>query len=352
MTDENPSEDSGDLTTDQVVLPDDEVARRARDRLARLAVPGAGLGALTDVVEWAAGVTGREAPAPFRVVRAVIIGGWHDGDRPPGEMGAPAGAISALADRAGASVQITGTVAGAAGPGIADRDALTSDEARLALSQGRDLADRAVDEGTDLIVLGSTDAEAEVAAAAVVAAMTGAEFPTLLGRVAGPDGRIDDVAWMRHCALVRDALRRTRERRRDARELLAALGGQALCVATALLLRAAARRTPVLLDGPVGVTAALLARDIAPQVPRWCRLADDGHHPTVRHVADILDLVPLVDLRLGLGEGAAALAALPLLQAGLSLASELPVHPAPADAEAPPENGTDVAGGDGSPDGG
>lgn len=336
------------IGADEVVLPDEEAAERTRERLARLAVPGSGLGALTDVVAWAAAVRGQAAPAPFRVVRTVVLADGAAGDAAADPTtGTP---IGILADRAGTAVQVVTATSGAP-VGIDDRDALTAEEARLAMGQGRDLADRAADEGTDLLVLCATDPDAEVAAAAVVAAMTGTEFPTLLARVQSADGHIDDAAWMRHCALVRDALRRTRQRRRDARELVAALGGHTLAAATGLLLRAAARRTPILLDGPVGVTAALLARDIAPQVPRWCRLADLGNHPTVRYVADILDLVPLVDLRLGLSEGAAALTALPLFQAGLALAADLPVRPAPLPPAPEPSAADpvdDTAGGDGT----
>ena len=44
--------------------------------------------------------------------------------------------------------------------------------------------------------------------------------------------------------------------------------------------------------------------------------------------AEVLGAAPLLDLRLGLGEGTAALAALPLLRAALTLAATLPAHPA------------------------
>jgi NaMN:DMB phosphoribosyltransferase len=75
----------------------------------------------------------------------------------------------------------------------------------------------------------------------------------------------------------------------------------------------------VLVDGPVGIAAALLARDIAGPSRLWVLLADHGDHPTVKAGASALDLKPLIELRLGLGEGAASLMVVPLIQAALSI---------------------------------
>ena len=132
---------------------------------------------------------------------------------------------------------------------------------------------------------------------------------------------------MLRCAAVRDALHRTRRSPRGAKDVLAELGGGDVAVATGVLLGATARRVPVLLDGPVGVAAGMVSRDLAGQARHWCLLADHGGHPAVRLAADVLGLTPLLDLRLDLGEGANALAALPLLRSVLALAAALPVHP-------------------------
>ena len=106
----------------------------------------------------------------------------------------------------------------------------------------------------------------------------------------------------------------------SAKDILAELGGGDMAVATGVLLGATARRVPVLLDGPVGLAAGMVSRDLAGQTRHWCLLADHGGHPAVRLAADVLGLTPLLDLRLDLGEGANALAALPLLRSVLALA--------------------------------
>jgi nicotinate-nucleotide--dimethylbenzimidazole phosphoribosyltransferase len=120
-----------------------------------------------------------------------------------------------------------------------------------------------------------------------------------------------------------------RTRPRDPRSLLAMVGGGDIAVATGIILGATYRRTPVLIDGPVGIAAALAARDMGPQSRLWLLLPDHGGHPLVRFGGDVLGLNPVLHLRLRLGEGVTALAALPLLRAALTVAAGTPQAPRP-----------------------
>jgi NaMN:DMB phosphoribosyltransferase len=197
-----------------------------------------------------------------------------------------------------------------------------------ALRQGWQLAGAAAEAGKDVLILGSCGTGVEAAAVAVVAASTGAETVAMLPRVLVPGGYYDDAAWMARCAAVRDALHRVRQESRGPKDLLAQLGGADLAVATGILLGAAARRLPVLVDGPLGIAAGLVARDLASQTRHWCLLPDAGTLALVKHGADVLGLSPVLELGLDLGEGANALAVLPMLRAAIALAGALPVHPA------------------------
>ncbi|TDC69226.1 cobalamin biosynthesis protein, partial [Micromonospora sp. KC606] len=274
-------------------------------------------------------------PAPWPTVRALLLHGDHTGGAAagslPGESSrrarqarAGTGPLARLAAEAGATLQVVDTPSAAP---MEQEPALGAAAVESALRHGWRLAEEAADAGVQLLVLGACGAGAETAAAAVLTATAGAEAPAVLSRVYTADGQIDDAAWMVRCAAVRDALHRTRQSSRDAKEVLAELGGGDVAVATGVLLGAAARRLPVLLDGPVGLAAGMISRDLAGQVRHWCLLADHGGQPAVRLAADVLGLTPLLDLRLDLGEGANALAALPLLRSVLSLAAALPSHP-------------------------
>jgi nicotinate-nucleotide--dimethylbenzimidazole phosphoribosyltransferase len=320
-------------------MPDEEMIAAARARLRTLDLPGAGLGELARVVTFAAGGQAVASPQPWRSPRLLLLRGDHEGgasagavpgeaDRRVEQVRSGTGPLARLAERAGADmavVEVPGAAAMEDGPAL-DRAAVDA-----ALEHGRRLAADAVAAGTDVIVLGSCGTGTEAAAAAVVAATAGAEPAALLPRVVLPGGLIDDNAWMLRCAAVRDALHRSRRSPRGAHDVLVELGGGDIAVATGVLLGATTRRTPVILDGPVGVAAALVSRDLAGQARHWCLLPDDGGNPLVKLAADVLGLIPLTDLRLDLGEGATGLAALPLLTAALEVAVGLPEHPALAD---------------------
>ncbi|MFG2081545.1 bifunctional adenosylcobinamide kinase/adenosylcobinamide-phosphate guanylyltransferase [Micromonospora tulbaghiae] len=319
----------------ELPMPDDYTGPQAVDRLATLDVPGAGLGVLEQVVGFAAATQGTSTPRPWDSVRVLLIQGDHAGGASagatPGESARRArqarvgrGALARLAAENRAGLQIVEAPASAP---MEDGPALAADEVEAALRYGWRLAEQAADAGVQLLVLAACGAGAEAAAAAVLAATAGAEPPTVLGRVVTEQGEIDDTAWMVRCAAVRDALHRTRRSAREAKDVLAELGGGDIALATGVLLGATARKVPVLLDGPVGTAAAMVSRDLAGQARHWCLLPDHGGRPGVRLAADVLGLTPLVDLRLDLGEGATALAALPLLRSALALAATLPVHP-------------------------
>ncbi|MGR6321236.1 bifunctional adenosylcobinamide kinase/adenosylcobinamide-phosphate guanylyltransferase [Micromonospora soli] len=319
----------------ELPMPDDYAGPQAVDRLTTLDIAGAGLGVLERVVGFAAATQGTPTPAPWASVRVLLLHGDHAGGASagaePGESARRArqaragrGALARLAAESGASLQVLEAPTSAA---MEDGPALTADQVESALRYGWRLAEQAADAGVQLLVLAACGAGTEAAAAAVLAATAGAEPPAVLGRVVTAHGEIDDAAWMVRCAAVRDALHRTRRSAREAKDVLAELGGGDVAVATGVLLGATARRIPVLLDGPVGVAAGMVSRDLAGQARHWCLLPDHGGQPAVRLAADVLGLTPLVDLRLDLGEGATALATLPLLRSVLSLAATLPVHP-------------------------
>ena len=327
-------------------IPDDDAGPDARVRLASVDFPGAGLGILAGVVEFAATTQAVTTPRPWASVRVLLIAGDHAGGAAAGDNPADAerrvaeaengtGVLSRLAGEVGADIAVLRAPASGA---MEDGPVIDADSVDAALRQGWELADAAADAGRDVLVLASMGVGTDAVAAAVAAATTGAEPVAILPRVLVPGGTIDDEAWMQRCAAVRDALHRIRQESRGAKDILRQLGGADLAVATGALLGAAARRLPVLLDGPVGVAAALVARDIASQIRHWCLLPDTGDLALVRQGADVLGLTPVLDLGLGLGEGANALAVLPLLRTAIGLAAAVPMHPALA-----PHDDTDLS---------
>jgi nicotinate-nucleotide--dimethylbenzimidazole phosphoribosyltransferase len=121
---------------------------------------------------------------------------------------------------------------------------------------------------------------------------------------------------------VRDALRRAKPHARDPLALLRVAGGADLAALAGFCLQAAARRTPMLLDGLVTAAAALVADELDGGAKAWWLLAQRSPEPAMAIVAQHLDLSPVLDLGIRLGDGTGALAVLPLLQMSARLLAE------------------------------
>jgi hypothetical protein len=271
-------------------------------------------------VAFIAGVQAHPYPRPIpvgpgRAGDRIALGRGRAGSAPDPRKAVP---LQHLASAAGAGIVTLEWQPAAAA--IEFEDAITPEQMDSALRAGWAEAERAADEGIEMLILAAGGPGASAAAVAVISAISGYEATALLGRVVTPAGIYDDNAWMTRCLALRDAMHRVRNRDGDPRTVLSALGGADLAAATGLLLGAASRRLPVMIDGPVGAAAAMLANDFAPMVRRWLMLPDAGRNVALIVAAEALELRPWLDLCLDLGEGATSLSALPLLQTALTLA--------------------------------
>jgi nicotinate-nucleotide--dimethylbenzimidazole phosphoribosyltransferase len=200
-------------------------------------------------------------------------------------------------------------------------DALTAEEAERGVEAGRALADEEIDSGADLLVPAAIGVGATTPASTIVAALTGTEPVAVVGRGSG----IDDAGWMRKAAAVRDALRRAKPGAHEPLTLLRVAGGADLAVLTGFCLQASVRRTPVLIDGLVVGAAAMLADVLAPGARRWWLAAQRSPEPAMAIVLERLELTPLVDLGVRLGDGTGAAVVVPLVQMAARLLGETAV---------------------------
>jgi nicotinate-nucleotide--dimethylbenzimidazole phosphoribosyltransferase len=90
-----------------------------------------------------------------------------------------------------------------------------------------------------------------------------------------------------------------------------------------LMLEAAAARIPVVIDGLICTSAALIAAQIEPEVKDYLVAGHRSVEPGHRAALDWLGLTPLLDLDLRLGEGTGAALALPLIEAAMRTLQEM-----------------------------
>lgn len=266
----------------RIELPDD---RARRDALAAAEEKGGRYGRLGELAAWVAAVQGRCPTAPFSRVRLVSVAFDQS---------------SELSELAGVSVRQV------------EPPAEPSDAA-AGVRTGMDAADSEIDAGTDLLVLSARSDP--VPPTALVALLANAEVAAVVGHRPG----MDDRDWMRTCAAVRDTARRARPVTGDMVPLLATLEAGAVATAAGVLLAAAARRTPVLLDDLTPCAAALVAQRVSYRTVRWFAAAHRTSDPAHTAALDRLRLTPLLDYGLADGVGIGALLAVPHIQAAAAL---------------------------------
>jgi nicotinate-nucleotide--dimethylbenzimidazole phosphoribosyltransferase len=326
-----------------VSLPDEAVKQSAEERHARLTKPRGSLGRLEELGAWLAACQGVCPPRPLGRPRVVVFAGDH-GVAANGVSAYPSevtaqmvanfqaggAAINVLAGIAGATVRVVdmsvavGTAADGhkvrQSSGSIDReDALSDDEVEAALAAGKAIADEEVDAGADLLVAGDMGIGNTTPAAVLIAAITGSEPVAVVGRGTG----IDDQTWMRKTAAIRDALRRAKPVTADPVALLRTTAGADITAMAAFLAQAAVRRTPVVLDGVVSGAAALLAEELAPGARAWWVAGHRSTEPAHTLVLEQLDLKPLLEMNMRLGEGSGATAAIPLLTMAVQVLNDM-----------------------------
>jgi nicotinate-nucleotide--dimethylbenzimidazole phosphoribosyltransferase len=156
-------------------------------------------------------------------------------------------------------------------------------------------------------------------AAALISVFTGAPPEETCGRGTG----IDDATHARKVLVVRDALARHQVSREAPLDALAAVGGLEIAAMVGFLVRSAALRLPVVLDGFVTNAAALVAHAVDAAVTSCLLASHASPEPGARIALERLGLTPLLSLGMRLGEGTGALLALDLVCSAVALQAEM-----------------------------
>jgi nicotinate-nucleotide--dimethylbenzimidazole phosphoribosyltransferase len=314
---------------------------------ARLTTPPGALGQLQDLGIRLAGMYDAcPPPLPEPVAVAVFAAdhGVHAQGVSPwpqevtaqmvGNLAAGGAVVCALARQVGASVRVVDVGVAADLPdapavwarkvalGTADMTlgpAMTRAEATQAVAVGIAVARSLVDDGARLLVTGDMGIANTTASAALVSALTGLDPAVVTGRGTG----VDDVGLARKVAVVRQAIAVNHAGQGEPLRVLAAVGGLEHAALTGFLLGAAERHTPVVLDGVIAVSAALVAHALAPAAVGYWVAGHRSAEPGASAALEQLGLSPLLDLDLRLGEGSGAVLAVPLVQAAARVLREV-----------------------------
>ncbi|MBM1001229.1 MAG: nicotinate-nucleotide--dimethylbenzimidazole phosphoribosyltransferase [Desulfofustis sp. PB-SRB1] len=332
--------------TGATIYPQDSEFRdMAVERLEQLTMPHWALGDLMDLAVDLAGIT--RSMKPSFTKKAVVVMAADHGVTAEGVSKFPAQVTTQMVYNfidGGAAINAIGTSVGAAvrvvdmgvnhrfaetggansiinkkigfGTGnFARGPAMSIGNARKAVEAGIEVAEELA-ASYDILATGEMGIGNTTAGTAIAAVVTGKPIAEIIGRGTG----IDDEQLAHKTAVIEEALARNRPDAKNGLDVLAKVGGYEIGGIAGLIIGAAARRVPVVIDGLISTAGALVAYLLEPFVRDYLiashRSVEPGHQPML----DILGCErPLLDLRLRLGEGTGAVWAFPLIDAAAAV---------------------------------
>lgn len=192
--------------------------------------------------------------------------------------------------------------------------AMSRDEALRSVEQGIELVRDADLVGTGEMGIGNT-----TSASAITSVITGKTPAEVTGRGTG----IDEIVLHKKARVIEEAIARHRPKITDGLDVLSKIGGFEIGGMVGVMLGAAAKCIPVVLDGFISGAAALIAATLAPRVKDYLfaahRSQEKGHTASLTW----LGLKPILDLDLRLGEGTGAALAMPIVEAACKILCEM-----------------------------
>ncbi|EAT11498.1 nicotinate-nucleotide--dimethylbenzimidazole phosphoribosyltransferase [Bermanella marisrubri] len=191
--------------------------------------------------------------------------------------------------------------------------AMAEDELLLALQLGHEAADRAHQQNSDLFIGGEMGIANTSSATALAASQLGLPVADLVGPGTGVDAQqLQHKREVIDRAIARYDLATPLQR-------LQTFGGFEIAALCGAYIRAAQIGIPVLVDGFISSTAALMAVSINSSVRPWLIFSHAGAEPGHQVVLRALDASPLLSIGMRLGEGSGAAVVVSLLRSAVEL---------------------------------
>ncbi len=195
--------------------------------------------------------------------------------------------------------------------------AMDDGQLQLALQQGRDAAQRAQENKSQLFIGGEMGIGNTSSASALAAAQLKLPVATLVGMGTG----ISEAQLPLKIKLIEKAL--TLHASNDPVEQLTSLGGFEIAGLVGAYIRCAQLGVPVLVDGFISSVAALMAVAMNASIAPWLMFSHESSEPGHQLVLAALNAKPLLNIGMRLGEGSGAAIVVSLMQSAVALHNEM-----------------------------
>ena len=197
--------------------------------------------------------------------------------------------------------------------------AMTKNQAIKALQVGIKVADECIDKGYNLLVTAEMGIGNTTSTAAIASAMLNLEPELTVGRGTG----INDERMQIKRRVVAEGLAVNSPIADDALDVLCKLGGYDHAGLAGMIIGGARRRVPTMIDGVNATAAALIAWKLYPECSEYMLCSHLSEEIAHKKMLSQLNLHPIVDAGMRLGEGTGASLAIVVLQTALGLYKEM-----------------------------
>lgn len=173
--------------------------------------------------------------------------------------------------------------------------------------------------GCNIIAFGEMGIGNTTIASAIMAAMMKMPVSDVVGRGTG----ISDDVLNKKQQVIEQALALHDKNLTDAYTILRCLGGFELVQMTAAMLAAAENNMVIIVDGFISTAAAMLAIEINANVKDYMIFSHCSGEQGHQKMLEWLNVKPLLNLGLRLGEGSGAALALPMIQAAVAFYNDM-----------------------------
>ncbi|GIO89795.1 MULTISPECIES: nicotinate-nucleotide--dimethylbenzimidazole phosphoribosyltransferase [Paenibacillus] len=328
-----------------ITAPDARAQAEAAAYLDKLTKPPGSLGKLESLAIQLAGITGTIKPS-FEKKAVVVMAGDH-GVCEEGVSAFPSevtpqmvmnflnggAAVNVLARQAGADVlcvdigvaadlsheRLLSRKINKGTKNIAKGPAMTRAEAEQAILTGAEVAAELYSHGTRVFVTGEMGIGNTTPSAAVFAVLSGKPPAEVVGRGTG----VSDERLMHKIRVVEQAITVNRPLAEDPVDVLAKVGGYEIGGLAGLILGAAAKGCPVVIDGFISSAAALIAAAICPESRSYMIASHNSKERGHALLLQALELSPMLHMDMRLGEGTGGVLCLHMIEAACRIMSEM-----------------------------
>jgi nicotinate-nucleotide--dimethylbenzimidazole phosphoribosyltransferase len=202
---------------------------------------------------------------------------------------------------------------------IAQGPAMTRKQALQSVMAGTEIVENEIYKGLDILATGDMGIGNTTPSAAIAAAITGLQVEKIAGRGTG----VDDAGLKRKISAIQNALSINQPDPEDGIDVLSKVGGFEIGGLSGAILASAAHHRPVVIDGFISTAAAMIAVCLAPIVKNYLIASHTSAEYGHRLLLDWLEIEPLLNLNMRLGEGTGAALAVSLVEAACKILNEM-----------------------------